>query len=253
MTPTPEQIQQALANHKQPQSHSAWPCAGCAYSMWDRQKNALITVRALIIINGIVLMESIRKTSRKRYAEIEEKRGKGQFIGIRKKVFLSEAWSRTSSSGIRLIMDLTAQYNGDNNGDLCAAWSIMRGRGWNSNATLIKARHELEERRWVIVTRKGTQAGNGKGIPTLYALTFWGIDECNQKLDPGIIPSNKPRDSWKIGNAPPDIVEEQRKERQRKINSSSSKTGLGKHVFDSKTGLGNRAFGPKTDAKNDRI
>ena len=197
--------------------------------------------------------ESIRKPSRKHYAELSQKRGKGRFVSIRADVLLSDAWARTSPSGIRLIMDLAAQYRGNNNGDLCAAWGVMRERGWNSNGTLMNARHELEVRRWVIVTRKGTQAGNGKGIPTLYALTFWGIDECDQKLDPGIIPNNKPRDLWKIGNTAPDIVEEQWKERQRKINSSSPKTGLGNRVYGPKSGLGNRAYGPKTDAKNGRI
>ena len=108
-------------------------------------------------------LKSIRKPSRKHYAELAEKRGKGRFVSIRADVILSDAWARTSPSGIRLIMDLAAQYRGHNNGDLCAAWGVMRGRGWKSNATLMKARHELEEKRWVIVTRKGKQAGNGKG------------------------------------------------------------------------------------------
>lgn len=198
-------------------------------------------------------MESIRKTPKKRYAEVAEKRGNGRFVSIRAEVLLSQAWARTSSSGIRLIMDLAAQYRGNNNGDLCAALSTMEKCGWKSIHTLLKARKELEERRWVIVTRRGTQGGNGRGIPTLYALTFWGIDECNQKLDPGIIPSNKPRDSWKIGNTPPDIAEEQRKERQRKIKSSGAETALGNPVFGAETAPGKRASSAKTASKNGQI
>jgi hypothetical protein len=164
-----------------------------------------------------------------RYKEAAEKRGNGRFISIRAEVLLSEAWAHTSSSGIRLIMELAAQYNGNNNGDLCAAWSVLKQHGWKSKQTLHSARKELEDKKWVIVTRTGTNAGtgNGKTIPTLYALSFWGIDECNQKLDPCIYPNNKPRDSWKIGNTPPDIVREQQRERQRKINSAGTKIGAG--------------------------
>ena len=93
--------------------------------MWNRQKNALIAVRALIIINGKLLMGIIQKRPKKRYAEVAEKRGIGKFIGIRREAFLSEAWAHTSSIGIRLIMDLAAQYNGKNNGDMRAAWRFM--------------------------------------------------------------------------------------------------------------------------------
>lgn len=154
-----------------------------------------------------------------RYEEAEEKRGKGQYLSIRAEVFNSEAWAKTSAWGIRLIMDLAAQYNGINNGDLCATWNIMRVRGWKSRATLYKAQQELIKKRWVIITRKGALK-----IPNLYALTFWGIDECKGKLDPGIIPRNKPRDSWKAGNTPPDIAEERRKKRARKIGITDTPT-----------------------------
>jgi hypothetical protein len=96
----------------------------------------------------------------------------------------------------------------------------MHKRGWKSKDTLDRAKKELLEKRWAIVTRQG-----GRKIPSLYALTFWGVDECGGKLDPQIIPRNQPRDSWKIGNTPPNIIEEQRKERARKIRFSDTATG----------------------------
>jgi len=35
------------------------------------------------------------------------------------------------------VNDLGRQYNGKNNGDLCATWSMMAKRGWSSRSTTI--------------------------------------------------------------------------------------------------------------------
>ena len=148
----------------------------------------------------------------KRFKENAQKRGEGPFISIRIEVFRSEAWAKTSVQGKCLIIDLVAQYRGNNNGDLCMAWSVMKERGWKSKDTLGRAKKELLEKKWILVTRKG-----GRKIPDLLALTFWAIDECNGKLDPHIHPRNKPLDTWKVGNTPPDIVKERAKEKARKI------------------------------------
>ena len=157
--------------------------------------------------------------SSKRFKDNGDKRGNKSFVPIRHDVLDSEAWANTRAWGTRLILDLAAQYRGNNNGDLCAAWSVMNQRGWRSRDTLDKAKLELLDKKWIVETRKG-----GRKIPTLYALTFWGIDECNGKLDPDIKPKNKPLDTWKAGNTAPDIIEEKRKERARKINISNTAT-----------------------------
>lgn len=149
-----------------------------------------------------------------------EKRGGGQFVAIRMDVIRSEAWAKTSVWGTRLIMDLAAQYRGNNNGDLCAAWSNMKKRGWKSRDTLDRAKKDLLDKKWIQVTRQGARK-----IPTLYALTFWGVDECNGKLDPGICPRNKPRDTWKIGNTPLDIIKEQAKKKAWRIKNTDTVTG----------------------------
>jgi len=82
-------------------------------------------------------------------------------------------------NSIKLLIDLGYQYNGYNNGDLCASLSVMRKRGWNSNQQLTKALKELLERNLIVQTKQG---GLNLG-PNLYAITWRPIDECNGKLD----------------------------------------------------------------------
>ena len=82
-------------------------------------------------------------------------------------------------NSIKLLIDLGAQYNGRNNGDLCAAMTVMRKRGWTSNQQLSKALAELLERNLIMQTRQG---GLNAG-PNLYAITWQPIHECGGKLD----------------------------------------------------------------------
>ena len=82
-------------------------------------------------------------------------------------------------NNIKLLIDIGQQYNGYNNGDLCATLSVMRRRGWNSNQQLSKALKELQEKNLILQTKQG---GLGLG-PNLYALTWQPIDDCKGKLD----------------------------------------------------------------------
>jgi hypothetical protein len=79
----------------------------------------------------------------------------------------------------KLLIDIGQQYNGRNNGDLCASMGLMRNRGWTSNDMLTKATRELVNREWIFQTKQG-----GMRIgPTLYALTWQPINYCGGKLD----------------------------------------------------------------------
>lgn len=80
---------------------------------------------------------------------------------------------------MKLLLDIAAQYRGDNNGDLCAAWKVMQKRGWRSEDTLNKAKKELVAANLIADTRKG-------GFPnrtTLYGPTWFKLDHCNGNLD----------------------------------------------------------------------
>lgn len=98
-----------------------------------------------------------------------------------------------SGHSVKLLLDMCAQYKGANNGDLAMPWSRMEKRGWKSRDTLNRARRELLDRLWLVITRQG-----GRKKPTLYAVTLWPIDGCQGKLD--VVPTTRPTHSWKQGH-----------------------------------------------------
>jgi hypothetical protein len=73
-----------------------------------------------------------------------------------------------SPSGVKLLIDMGSQYNGKNNGDLSAAWKIMQPKGWNSEATLHKAKKELLAAGFISETRKGRRPN----LCSLYGITW---------------------------------------------------------------------------------
>ena len=90
----------------------------------------------------------------------------------------SPNWSRLSGNAVKLFIDIYGEYYGTNNGDLCAAWTMMKPLGWRSKATLHKALHELMYYGWLEIVRHG-----GRRKSTLYAISFKRIDFCDGKLD----------------------------------------------------------------------
>jgi len=93
-----------------------------------------------------------------------------------------------------LLDNLTAQFNGTNNGDLSAAPKIMKLYGWNSQGSLHKALAELLAFGFIEQTRQG-----GKNQCSLYAVTWLPIDDCKGKLD--VSPTKVPSNLWKPENA----------------------------------------------------
>jgi hypothetical protein len=89
----------------------------------------------------------------------------------------SDEFNSLSSHAVRLLVNLTAQYRGNNNGDLSATWAMMKSKGWRSKSTLWAALHELLDKRFIVQSRDG-----GKHRCCLYALTWRSIDECGGKL-----------------------------------------------------------------------
>lgn len=117
------------------------------------------------------------------------RRESGTFIALPHVVINSHNWLKLSPHAVKLFIDLYAQFKGTNNGDLCAAWSMMKPRGWKSKATLTKALTELQHYGMITLTRQG-----GRKIPNLYGVTFQSIDECKGKLDVRAAP---PSSEWR--------------------------------------------------------
>ena len=103
--------------------------------------------------------------------------------------------SQLSPRGAKLLLDIAVQYNGHNNGDLCAPLSLMKKRSWNSSDQLFKARKELIDRGLIKTSRQG-----GLNKCSLFALTWFQIDECQGKLD--ILSTSSPPHDWKQWTAP---------------------------------------------------
>lgn len=114
-----------------------------------------------------------------RYKGAKDKRDGGTFFTLPAVVLNSAAYLGCSAHARMLLFDLLAQYRGDNNGDLCAAWKVMRPRGWKSEATLHKAKRELLESSLIVETRKGARPNKC----SLFALTWYALDDCGGKLE----------------------------------------------------------------------
>lgn len=124
-----------------------------------------------------------------------EKIGAGNWVAIQDRVLSSDEFARLSGSACKLLFEFIRLYRRINNGDLSISFEDLKERGWRSKTTLFKARDELLDARFIIITRQG---GRG-GICNLYALTFYAIDECLDKngfskID--VKPTRTPPDYW---------------------------------------------------------
>lgn len=102
----------------------------------------------------------------------------GTFFGLPHAVMDCQNFVRLSSGATKLLLDLGRQYNGKNNGNLCAAYSVMRKRGWKSSGSLQNAKDELHHYGFIELTQIG-----GRNRPNLYALTWHPINEIKGKPD----------------------------------------------------------------------
>ena len=123
-------------------------------------------------------------------ANAKNRREKGRFISVPCAVLESKHYLGLSPLAKVLLQDLHIQFRGNNNGDLCAAWSIMKARSWKSKASLSKAKQELLRTGFIRITRMGDRRR-----AHLYAITFLAIDECQGKLD--CASTTTPPGDWK--------------------------------------------------------
>lgn len=83
-------------------------------------------------------------------------------------------------------MDFMSQFNGHNNGSFVMTEKLMLNvRGWRSNSTLYQARNALIDSGFVLQTRQGW-----KNTPSLYAVTFYRMNEGAHGLPESVHPSN---------------------------------------------------------------
>lgn len=111
-------------------------------------------------------------------AKHKGRKERGNFTLIPHAVQDSPNWHACSGTAIKLLCDVARQYKGNNNGDLCAAMSVLKPKGWTSPETVNFALRELRHYGLLILTRQG-----GLHAASLYALSWHAIDDCKGKLD----------------------------------------------------------------------
>ena len=126
----------------------------------------------------------------------KQKREAGGFVALPFALLRSSEFAALTPHGVKLLIDLLAQYNLRNNGDLSMSFEkTMRPRGWKSKDTLNKARQELVDAGFITLTRQG-----GLHRCSLYAVTFYAIDDCDGKME--VNATRAPPGGWRKNTAP---------------------------------------------------
>jgi len=94
----------------------------------------------------------------------------GRHIRVYCSLLDSAAWRVLGWSARALFIDLRAKVNGTNNGNISAALSDMKHRGWKSPTTLAGALYELQSLGLLVQTRGGG-VERGSKVCALYAFT----------------------------------------------------------------------------------
>ena len=141
-------------------------------------------------------------------AKKNSKWSKDPFIQIPHPVLKSVAYINLGSWARTLLIELMLQYNGKNNGDLSAPYSLMKQRGFNSSGTLSKAGKELQKNGLIQITKLPRKTGTTFEMTKLVALTWLPIDECtdifgNYKLE--VSATTSASNKWKQLEPLPDL------------------------------------------------
>ncbi len=118
----------------------------------------------------------------------------GGYLALPKVVMEHEDFREISPSSHKVLMALSCQYNGKNNGDLSATLTTMKAWGGMSHTTLGKALRELQERRLIVKTRDALIGREGARC-ALFAITWQPIDPCEGKLD--VADTSTPPRRWR--------------------------------------------------------
>lgn len=100
----------------------------------------------------------------------------GRHIRVYVSLLNTPAWRVLGFSARALFMDLRATVTATNNGNICAALSEMKHRGWTASATLAKALYELRAMGFIAVTIEGGLR-QGTRVPSLYRFTDLDVFE----------------------------------------------------------------------------
>lgn len=100
-------------------------------------------------------------------------RDSGGFVALPFAVIDSPAYQSLSMHARALLVEISRQYRGGNNGSLLCSRAYMLERGWKSADMLTKAKAELLESRLLYQTVQGHRPNKA----SWYAVTWCGLDK----------------------------------------------------------------------------
>ena len=100
----------------------------------------------------------------------------GRHIRVYTSLLNSPAYRCLNYASKALYVDLRAAVTGTNNGNISAALSDLKHRGWSSRQCLARALYELRSLGFLAVTREGGLK-QGTRVPTLYRFTDMEVFE----------------------------------------------------------------------------
>lgn len=107
-----------------------------------------------------------------------DKRDGKQFVLLPRVVLESPGYRQAGHAARSMLIDITMQYTGHNNGKLVACAKYVEPIGWTSNATVLRAVRELLACGLLIETRKGARPNKA----AWFALSWLDLDQ-GQGLD----------------------------------------------------------------------
>ncbi|HMN42943.1 MAG TPA: hypothetical protein PKE27_00080 [Povalibacter sp.] len=123
----------------------------------------------------------------------------------------SEAYHAQPDWGRSVLFALASRFNSHNNGDLSLPFSEAKRLGITSQWKLYAGLRLLEGADLIVCTRRG-HLSRGTKLPSLFALTWRGIDVFESvQFDPGVATSPVPSHTWARWKRPADWPEFVRK------------------------------------------
>lgn len=105
-------------------------------------------------------------------------------IRIPLNILNSAAFIALDPCAVKLYVDLRSRLRSMNNGDISAALSELKHRGWRSPVTLAKALRQLEATGLIAKTRKTVGVEHGSKVCNLYRFTDLPVFEKAAKFIP---------------------------------------------------------------------
>ena len=106
-------------------------------------------------------------------------KNKGRFAGIPISVVKSDAYKSLSGNAAKLLTILACFYNSNNNGNLAITQSIIGE--WMTKNTMYSAKDELHKKGFIVINAYGGRSAWGRKLPSLYGLTFYPMNELEEK------------------------------------------------------------------------